>query len=362
MRELPAIAVGGSLAGAAFAIALARKGHPVIVLERARTPQHRVCGEFLSEEAQTLLGFYGVDLESLHASRISHLRLVSGIHQATIPLPFMGAGLSRYRLDQALLTIAERAGAIVVRGTAVLGIESRPDAVLVRTDTKVWRASAIALATGKHSLRDFRRPIGRMVGFKLHLESPTANLELAQLVQLAFFRTGYMGACLVEGGTLSVGWVIREDVLRRVGAGWSAQRDYLSRQSARIADLLSGARALFAKPVAIASIPYGYLRKGSIEPRIFPVGDQLAVVPSFTGDGMAIALSTGLAAARAVLVGETAASYHREVSPALRRQFRRARVLGALLESRAASVVIGTAARFPAVATRLVTATRLHPE
>jgi flavin-dependent dehydrogenase len=186
-------------------------------------------------------------------------------------------------------------------------------------------------------------------------------MQLAKLVQLVFFRAGYMGACLVEGGTLSIAWVMRDDLLRTVGSSWPAQRDYLARQSERVGDLLSGARPLLAKPVATASIAYGYLRKEALESRIFPVGDQLAVVPSFTGDGMAIALDSGLAAAHAVLAGEPAASYHRKVIPLLQRQFRRAQILGGLLETRIASpALIAAAAHLPSLATRMVAATRLH--
>jgi menaquinone-9 beta-reductase len=46
-----AIVVGGGLAGAAFAITLARQGRPVIVLEKTTGAHHKVCGEFLSAEA-----------------------------------------------------------------------------------------------------------------------------------------------------------------------------------------------------------------------------------------------------------------------------------------------------------------------
>jgi menaquinone-9 beta-reductase len=361
MSELPAIAVGGGLAGAAFALELARNGHPVIVLERARAPQHKVCGEFLSAEAQILLQVLGLDLASLQAVPISHACLVSEPYQAIFQLPFVAAAVSRFRLDQALLQAAHRAGAVVVRGTAVLGIEPHSHIVSVKTQAETWSASAVALATGKHSLRSFRRPHGRMVGFKMHLDSTTATRQLANQVQLVFFRAGYMGACLVEDGTLSIAWVMTDELLRKVGSTWPAQRDYLARQSERIGDLLSGARPLFTKPLATASIPYGYLRKGSADPRICPIGDQLAVVPSFIGDGMAIALHTGLTAARALLAGELATSYHHKVMGLLRRQFGLAHILGGLLETRIVSpTVIAAAAYLPSLATKLVAATRLH--
>jgi flavin-dependent dehydrogenase len=57
----------------------------------------------------------------------------------------------------------------------------------------------------------------------------------------------------------------------------------------------------------LAAIPYGYLRRQSIAPNLCPLGDQLAVIPSFTGDGIAIALYSGVAAARAFLAGQQAA-------------------------------------------------------
>jgi 2-polyprenyl-6-methoxyphenol hydroxylase-like FAD-dependent oxidoreductase len=77
MSPLPAVAVGGGLAGAAFALELARNGYPAVILERARAPHHKVCGEFLSAEAQILLQVLGLDLASLHAVPMSHACLVS---------------------------------------------------------------------------------------------------------------------------------------------------------------------------------------------------------------------------------------------------------------------------------------------
>jgi flavin-dependent dehydrogenase len=358
---LPAIAVGGGLAGAAFALELVRSGRRVVVLERARSPGHKVCGEFVSGETQGLLAALGLDVRALGASPIARLRLVAGRHHAVSPLPFTAAGLSRRRLDEALLSLAQRAGATVIRGVAVTGIEPDAGGVVVQAERRQWRAAAVGLATGKHSVRGFPRPAGGMVGFKLHLEANAAARELAGIVQLAFFPGGYVGACLIEDGILSVAWVMDAGLVRELGAGWLAQREHLARQSSWIGDLLAGARPLYAKPVAVAAIPQGFLRAEPVAPLVYPVGDQLAVVPSFTGDGMAVALHSGRTAARALLAGQSAEAWQGGMARELRRQLLVARGVGWLLETPATCAVAVAAARlFPPLATGVARATRLR--
>jgi menaquinone-9 beta-reductase len=88
-------------------------------------------------------------------------------------------------------------------------------------------------------------------------------------------------------------------------------RAHHSRQTSLIGDLSPAPGRSFARPAATGAIPYGFMRAQPIAPEVFPVGDQLAAVPSFTGDGMAIALYSGRAAARALL--QSAATYQREL-------------------------------------------------
>jgi menaquinone-9 beta-reductase len=357
---IDAIVVGGGLAGTAFALELAGNGRRVALLERSQAGHHKVCGEFLSHETQAVLGSLGIDCMALGGTAIAKFRLIKGERQAMTTLPFLGAGLSRFRLDEALLAAAERAGVMVVRGVRVTGLEQGEGDVIVRSDARTWRAPIAALATGKQSVRGLERPAGRMVGFKLHLQSRAAVDALAGVVQLVFFRGGYVGACLVEDGTLSVGWVMEDRMVRAVGGDWSAQRTHLAHQSSWIADLLAGARPLFPKPIATAAIPYGYLRSQAIASTVYPIGDQLAVVPSFTGDGMAIALCSGLAAARAVLDRKPAPIFQREFVARLRGQFRIAGALGRVLETPATCTIAVAAVRMiPSLATKMAVATRL---
>jgi flavin-dependent dehydrogenase len=356
-----AVVVGGGPAGSAFALELARHGRQVALLERAQTTQHKVCGEFLSRETIELLAYLGVDVGAFGGTPINEFRLVSHENRARIPLPFTANALSRYRLDEALLATAERSGVQVVPGARVAGVECVDGAGVAKTADGTWRGRVVALATGKHSLRPFRRPQGSMVGFKMHLASPNAARTLSNVVQLAFFKGGYVGACLVEQSILSIGWVMRPELLHEVGSGWAEQAVFLSKQSSFVAGLLDGASALFQKPVSTAAIPYGFLRTRAIAPTIYPLGDQLAVVPSFTGDGLAIALSSGIAAARAVVAGRPAESFQRAFVSKLRPQFRVAAALGRLLETPTLCGAAVSAARLlPRVAAQMVNATRLR--
>jgi flavin-dependent dehydrogenase len=362
MQEAPFIAVGGGLAGAAFALELARNGAPVLLLESTRSPHHKVCGEFLSEEAQTLLSYLGIDVHSMGASSIGTFRLAAGGNYAEAPLPFRAAGYSRYRLDQALLEQAAAAGAEIRRGMTVTEVNATDASIVVKAGGEKLTARAIALASGKHNLRQFPRTPSDMVGFKLQLRvSGSARALLDDVVQLMMFDGGYIGAIVVEEEFVTLCWVMHSALLQRIGADWGAQAAYFAQQSPLLAELLDGAKPRWNKPVAVAAIPYGYLRREALSPAIFPVGDQIAVIPSFTGDGMSIALLSGIDAAQAVLAGMSADEFQRRMIGRLGPQFRWASMVNVLFETRRLhALTIGTARLLPHLVTWLAQSTRLR--
>src|SRR3546814_19483450 len=66
-----------------------------------------------------MLARLGVKADRLGASTIDRVRLVAAHRSAEVRLPFRARGLSRHRLDGALLEAAARAGARIVRETIV---------------------------------------------------------------------------------------------------------------------------------------------------------------------------------------------------------------------------------------------------
>ena len=69
----------------------------------------------------------------------------------------------------------------------------------------------------------------------------------------------------------------------------------------RLRTCLDGALPQAGQFTSIGVLPYGFLRRMLPSPGVFFVGDQMAVIPSLTGDGMTIALMTAKRAVQAMI-------------------------------------------------------------
>jgi flavin-dependent dehydrogenase len=314
--------VGGGLAGAYAAALLAREGSPTLVLEREAGPHDKVCGEFLSSEAQAYLRAAGLELDRLGAVSINRVRVAAGARLTETRLPFTALGVSRRRLDEALLQLAERLGARVRRGVSVRSLH----AGRLETSAGPLNAGTIVLGSGKHDVRGAKRTASAadwgMIGFKTHLRlSQSTRRAIDGAVEIVLFEGGYAGLQLVEDDRANLCLLVRRDHFAAIGQNWAALLSRLMEEphlSLRLAD----AAPLHTQPLAVAAIPFGFLRRRVIAPSVFPIGDQAAVIASFTGDGMAIALHTARLAARAIARGETAEAYHSQLGADLARPVR----------------------------------------
>jgi flavin-dependent dehydrogenase len=314
------VIIGGGLAGSAAAITLARAGRDVTLIEREPLPHHKVCGEFLSREALLYLAALGIDIPALGAVPIHTVRLASANREAT--LPFAAMSLTRRTLDEHLLQTAEQAGVNVLRGYPVESLTPETNTWRITLPSKTLRAGTVFLATGKHDLRAHPRPSGRqpsLVAFKMYFRlTPQQAAALGNTVELILYPGGYAGLQPVEDDAANLTCLIDRRELQRLG-NWGALLAAMQAASPLLRERLHSAQPLLAKPLAISPIPYGYVRNAP-EPadNLWHLGDQAAVIPSFTGDGMSIALHSGRLAATMYLQGKPPAQFqrqlHREVS------------------------------------------------
>ena len=318
--------VGGGVAGCAASIALARKGRSVTLIEREPIPRHKVCGEFLSGEALEDLRALGIEVADLGAVPIDYVRLAAARRAAEAPLPFPAASLTRKALDAALIAEAATAGVRVERGRSVQS--------LGRTTANVWQATlddgtsreapTVFLATGKHDLRGHTRPKDpeQWIAFKMYFRLASGQAaELAGASELMLYPGGYGGIQPVEGGIANLCCVVQQRHLARGGQRWENFLAKMQKECPHLAMRLAGAEPLLAKPLAITHIPYGYVRR-TTEDGLYCIGDQAAVIPSFTGDGISIALHTARCAAAAYLAAESASLFQPKLRSTLLGQMR----------------------------------------
>ena len=336
--------LGGGVAGCAASIALARKGRSVTLIEREPTTRHKVCGEFLSGEALEDLHALGIDVASLGAAPIDYVRLAAARRAAEAPLPFPAASLTRKALDTALIAAAIAAGVHVKRGR---GVQS-----LSRTATGMWQATlgdggiceapTAFLATGKHDLRGHGRPKDphQWVAFKMYYRlSATQTADLADASELTLYSGGYGGVQPVEDGITNFCCVVQQRYFACAGLRWEDLIAKMQQDCPHLAMRLDGAEPLLDKPVTVTHIPYGYIRP-TTEDGLYCVGDQAAVIPSFTGDGISIALHTARRAAAAYLAAEPAPVFQAKLRSAMLPQMRLAEIAADGLNNALARAVL----------------------
>ena len=210
------VVVGAGLAGSSIAAALAQRGWDVLLVERDRFPRHKVCGEFLSPEAQHSLQGLGLHEEvaalgpvSLHAAAIT----APGGATVNMALPADAWGLSRYALDARLAAAVERCGGEVWQGAVVTGAVCDGDEYLLQLRCRgvpnqqaaqSIRARAVIMACGRHSSAALpprttarettKRGWRNCVGLKVHYR----NVRMDPRVELYLFPGGYVGINPVE--------------------------------------------------------------------------------------------------------------------------------------------------------------------
>lgn len=352
------VIIGGGPAGCAAAIDLARTGARPLLLERDPVATEKVCGEFLAEDAARLLARLGLDLPGLGAVPIRRALLGAGRHATELALPFAAWGLPRAILDAALLEAAAAAGAELRRGIAVVTAERVGEGWKLRLASgESLSAPRLVLATGKHELRGLKRQAG---GGALGLKLPLLGVGPDSAIALLACPGGYAGLQPRPGGGANLCAALDPRVSGVAAAARSAEAflDHIAGGSALAARLLAGLRPAFGRPLTVAGVPYGFVHRGSGAGEPFRIGDQAAVVPSFCGDGVAMALGSGLAAAAALGRGMEAGAHHAAWASGIAGGMRLAGMLSWLV-AHAPRLVLAGAALAPGAARWTARQTRL---
>ncbi|MEK3882945.1 FAD-dependent oxidoreductase [Paenibacillus sp. PL2-23] len=398
-RVYDVVVLGAGIAGCAAAKLLAERGRTVMLLDRHKFPRHKVCGEFLSPEAQGTLARLGLlkDVLGLGPSRMSrtaiHLRS-GGV--LDLPLPGTALGVSRWLLDERLQLAAKSAGADFRDGAIVTSVTRRGDyyavqvrsgkaseELLVRAVIGAWGGAGVSLGDWQEEAEEGagrskrERKGASALGVKMHyrfgretedsgVTREKGNRGRSEGVELYFFRGGYIGLNAIEAGKINVAALLDPDDIPALHKNVPAMLEEAIGRSPRLADRMSGSMPIMGSSAAVSPVRISY--------RPLPwkgmplVGDAICRIPPLCGDGMSMGLRSAelcVSYTERYLQGElTLAQWERDYSAAITAEFsgplRSGRIAQTLLEMPLLSHVLPLLARLaPGAARGLIRATRL---
>lgn len=344
--------VGGGPAGVASAITLARGGRQVVLVDKARFPRDKCCGDGLTTAALRRYEAFGLRPEVVPSWRVVEdvcLRSPWG-HTVTLPLPrrqgVFAAVARRTELDAAFLDAARAAGVAVHDGHAVVAARLAGDAVTLEADglgeiRAPYAIGADGIWSPLRKLVGAGEPgyLGEFHAFRQYFQDVAPTADRLWVWFEPDVLPGYVWSFPLPDGGANVGF----GVARLPGRRTQWMREVWPALLARphIRDVLGETATPEAPhkawpiPARLPSTPL--VAAGG---RALFVGDAARAGDPLTGEGIAQALESGTLAAEAILAAGPAhperatATYQREVGRGLARDLRFAELLARPLAHR----------------------------
>ena len=287
--------LGAGPAGSCAAIAAARTGARVLLIDRAQFPRDKVCGCCLAPAGVETLRAIDAGHVLDGAIELRSVRLACATRELTLRRN-AGVAIGRDALDSRLIDEARRCGVDVRLGTPgrVLGRDVGRDVVeIARGDERICARVAIAadglLGTSLDGNADFTWRIARKsrIGFGATIAAGAIACGEGEIL-MRVARGGYIGAVELPSGAIDVAAAIDPARLRQFASVADCARDWL------------GARVLNTSAITNArwkGTPLLTRRRACVAADgILVAGDAAGYIEPFTGEGMSWAIATGAAA------------------------------------------------------------------
>ena len=281
--------IGGGLAGLTSALHLSKVGLSVLLIEKSAYPQHKVCGEYVSNEVIPYLRSLDADPGQLNPTQITRFQLTntSG-NKIETQLPLGGFGISRFALDEFLYKKAKDAGCLIVQDT-VTEVLYNNDLFEVKTPHQDYQAKIVLGAYGKrssidHSLqRKFIANKSPWLAVKAHYRGNFPS----DLVALHNFPGGYCGVSKVENDLINICYLVNYDSFKQEKNILNHQKSVLH-QNPYLKKIFENSEMHFEAHLSISQI--SFQPKEKVNSHILMIGDTAGLIHPLCGNGMSMAI------------------------------------------------------------------------
>ena len=348
MAKFDVAVIGAGPSGSATAIALARRGYAVALVDKERFPREKLCGDFVNPINLPIFRALGVEQQILAAEheRITAFRVTSFAGaEVEVPLPsksgqaVFGLGLRRAILDHILLRKAESENATVLQGSTIRDLKRDSQGWLFQVNRldgrEELRAKVLIGADGRNSWVAHRLGLsglaamrGRSIGFQLYLRIPNG---VDGRVEIHLFRGGYAGLIGLGGDAVNLCLAVDKRKLSHHRSVEFLLESCLP-QNLHLKEIL---RRSAREGEARSTYPVYFPPRRSFDNGVLLVGDAARVNEPVTGEGIYFALKSGQFAAetvdRALRRGDVSAAQLGAYEQECRRAFRLRRGLNRLI-------------------------------
>jgi len=357
--ETDILIIGGGLAGLTAALHLQKAGFDVILIEKNSYPQHKVCGEYISNEVLPYLKWLDADPRILGATAIQRLQFstLSGKSIDT-KLPLGGFGVSRYNMDSFLYEKFKRRGGVLLQDT-VSAVHFNDEKFTIYTLAELQiNARQVIGAYGKRSAidlklkRNFIQRKSPVLAVKAHFSGVFPD----DMVGLHNFKGGYCGVSKIEDNKINICYLADYRSFKAYKNVTSYQQEVLYKNK-HLKSIFEHTNPLFDVPITVSQLAFG--PRETVADHILMIGDTAGLIHPLCGNGMSMAIHSAKICAELLIdffAGsiKTRASLEKLYISSWDRQFRlrlrMGNILSAILErDRLSDFVLGAMVRIPSL-------------
>ena len=317
-KKFDVLIIGAGPAGAATAITLGRSGLSVGILEKARFPRDKICGDALSVDVVNQLKVLSPTLNAAFekvAKTTSYGVSIYSPDRNHINIPFLYEGKKRggficprLNFDHVLIgQLKESPTVKLFENCQVNQVTIKNETVEVETSQGSFQAQIIVGADGAHSVvskKLMNTSIDKRhysAGLRMYFEN-VSSFHAENFIELHFFQEilpGYLWIFPLPGNKANVGIGMLSSEVSRKRVNLRETLETLLLTHPDLKERFQNAKAL--ETAKGFGLPLGSKKRKLSGERFLLTGDAASLIDPFTGEGIANAIRSGRIAADHVI-------------------------------------------------------------